>query len=272
MGRVDALDVECRVGLGVAERLGVRESRRERQPLVAHLRQDVVRGAIDDPGQPLDPVARQSFAQRLDDRDAAGHRRLEGDHHAALAGRGEDLVAVQREQRLVGGDDGLALGNGLGDEVTGDLGAADQFADDVDRRIEDDFKRVVDDRNRRTDVLAWLVEVTDGDARDFDPASGAAFDFLGVTLEDLGHAAADDAEAEQADADRLHGRHGATAPVPVSQAAMPRPAARAPEPPAARLRAGGDTTRGTDRSGSSRPSGRRCSAGTRSAGGRGAAS
>ena len=53
--------------------------------------------------------AGEALAQRLDDRDAAGDRGLEGHHHALLLRGGEDLVAVRGEQRLVGGDHVLAV-------------------------------------------------------------------------------------------------------------------------------------------------------------------
>jgi hypothetical protein len=80
--RVDAFDVEGRVGLGVAQALGFLQHHVEVEALVAHLGQDEVGGAVDDAGDPLDAVGGEAFAQRLDDRDAAGHRRLEGHHHA----------------------------------------------------------------------------------------------------------------------------------------------------------------------------------------------
>ena len=45
---------------------------------------------------------------------------------------GEDLVAVHGQQRLVGGDHVLAVGDGLQHQLLGDAVAADQFDDDVD--------------------------------------------------------------------------------------------------------------------------------------------
>ncbi len=117
---VDALDVEGRVGLGIAQPLRLLQRSVERQPLVAHLGQDEIGGAVDDAGDPFDAVGGQALAQRLDDRNAAGHRRLERDHHALFLRRGEDLVAVQGEQRLVGGDDVLAVGDRLQHQLLGD--------------------------------------------------------------------------------------------------------------------------------------------------------
>src|SRR4029077_4115627 len=53
---VDALDVEGGIRLGVAAPLRVLERSLERQALVAHLREDEVGGAVDDPGDPFDAV------------------------------------------------------------------------------------------------------------------------------------------------------------------------------------------------------------------------
>ena len=61
----------------------------------------------------------QALAERAQDRDAAADAGLEGDVDAAARRRVEDLRAVQREQRLVGGDDVLAAL----DRATGSAGA-----------------------------------------------------------------------------------------------------------------------------------------------------
>ena len=67
-------------------------------------------------------VARQPLGQRLDHRDAAGHRRLEAQRHAGRLRRLGQRLAVARQHRLVGGDEVLAagerrLGGGLGRPV-----------------------------------------------------------------------------------------------------------------------------------------------------------
>ncbi|KAF5293037.1 hypothetical protein FQA39_LY19380 [Lamprigera yunnana] len=73
---VHAFDVEGGVGLGIAQALGFFEHHVKVQALVAHFGQDEVGGAVDDAGDPLDLVGRQPLAQRFDDGDATGHRRL----------------------------------------------------------------------------------------------------------------------------------------------------------------------------------------------------
>ena len=48
--RIDAVDVEARIGLGVAKPLRVGEHLGEFPPALAHLRQDIVAGAVQDAG------------------------------------------------------------------------------------------------------------------------------------------------------------------------------------------------------------------------------
>src|SRR6266480_5318085 len=61
---VDALDVEARIGFGVAAPLRFAEGGREIDAAVAHLGKNEVRRAVDDAGDPFDAVRGQAFAQR----------------------------------------------------------------------------------------------------------------------------------------------------------------------------------------------------------------
>ena len=108
MRRVDAFDVERRIGLGIAQGLRLREHGGEVQALVAHLAEDEIGGAVDDAGHPFDAVGRETLAQRFDDGDADRHRRLVRHRHAMLPRGREDLGAMLRQQRLVGRDHVLA--------------------------------------------------------------------------------------------------------------------------------------------------------------------
>ena len=78
---VDAFDVERRIGLRITERLCIGERLRE-VVTARHLREDVVRRAVDDAGDPVDRIAGEAFAQRFDDRNAAGDRTFEADADA----------------------------------------------------------------------------------------------------------------------------------------------------------------------------------------------
>ena len=94
MGSIDTLDIECRVGLRIAQLLRLIQNRIKCQSLVPHLRQNKVTGSIDDSSNPLDTVSGQTFPQRLDDRDPTRHRSLERDHHTLLLSGCKDLSTV----------------------------------------------------------------------------------------------------------------------------------------------------------------------------------
>ena len=131
VGGVEAVDVEGRVGFGIAEALGVRQAGLEGQPLHLHAGEDVVAGAVEDAVDAGDLVAGERLAQRLDDRDAAGDGGLEGERHARLLGRPRKRDAMIGEQGLVGGDDRLAGRQRGLDSV---LGRPVRAADELDAR------------------------------------------------------------------------------------------------------------------------------------------
>jgi hypothetical protein len=175
------------------------------QTLVAHLGQDEIGGAVDDAGNPLDAVGRQPFAQRLDDRNAAGHRRLERHHHPLGGCGSEDLGAMHRQQRLVGRDHVLAGRDGLQHQCLGDAVAADEFDHDVDVGVGNHGACVVHHRDVRAHDGPRARHIQIGHHGDFDAAPGAALDFMLVALEHVERAAAHGAYAQQAYLDRFHG-------------------------------------------------------------------
>ena len=105
---VVTLDIEGRIGLGVAELLGLFESARERQILPLHAGQDVIAGAVENAVDPRQRIADETLAQRLDDGDAAGHRCLEVQGDVVLLRQRRERHAVPGEQSLVGRDHRLA--------------------------------------------------------------------------------------------------------------------------------------------------------------------
>ena len=194
MGGVDAFDVEGRIGLRVAERLGLDEAIGEAAALVAHLGQDEVAGAVDDAGDPFDMVGRQALAHRLDDRDAAGHRRLEAHHHPPLARGGEDLVAVAGDQGLVGGHHVLAVGDGPEHQFKRRGVAADQLDDDLDLRVVHHREGVVADTPDLLDAGdAVALVIARGGVGDLDAAAGPPRDLPRIAGEHGHRAAADGA-------------------------------------------------------------------------------
>ena len=108
MGGVEAADVEGRIGFGVALGLRFLQHIGEGAMLLLHLRQDVIAGAVEDAVDAPHLVGGQRFAQRLDDGNAAGDRRLEVERDAVLLGQARQLGAMLGQQRLVGGHDVLA--------------------------------------------------------------------------------------------------------------------------------------------------------------------
>src|SRR5699024_1009946 len=125
-GGVVAVDVGGRVGFGVSQRLGFGQHVVVGGPLLGHLGEDVVGGPVEDAHHPEYLLAGQRLAQRPDERDPAGDRRLEEQVHARVVGDGEQFRAGGGQQRLVAGDHRLAVGHRFLDEGAGRVEAAHQ--------------------------------------------------------------------------------------------------------------------------------------------------
>ena len=155
-------------------------------------------------------MAASAFAQRLDDGDAAGHRRLEVERDALLLGELGELDAVLGEQRLVGGDDVLAGVERRLDRLLGDaVRAADQLDEHVDAR-----DRAPAPPDRRTSDAARvdaavLALGARRDADDLQRTAGTLGQALLVQVRAAQAARADGAEAGDAQGKRLlHGNAG----------------------------------------------------------------
>ena len=105
---VETLDVSCRVGLGIAERLSLRKGHRVVTSLLAHRGEHVVRRPVHDPHHADDPLACERVVEKPDKGYSAGDRGLVEQVDSALLGRREQLGPESGEELLVGGDDGLA--------------------------------------------------------------------------------------------------------------------------------------------------------------------
>src|SRR5439155_19439951 len=106
--------------------------------------------------------AGQRLAQRPQDRDGPGHRRLEVEVALRLLGGGEQGGAVLREERLVRRDDRGAVLEGRQDQRAGRLDAADDLDDEVDVLACGEALRIPGEQ------LAWDVRV----ARQLRPPYG----------------------------------------------------------------------------------------------------
>ncbi len=203
VGGVDALYVERRIGFRVARRLRFLQDFVERATGFGHLGQDVVRRAVDDPVEGQQPVGRQAFGQGAQDGNPAADTRFKADVHTGPGRRFKELFPVDRQQRLVGGDDVLALGHRLEQEPLGRIVAPDQLDDDVDRGLVDDLAGVrgEDPGGQRDAAVGCEVEVRDLHQGERD--AEALADHAGIGREDLGHASPDGAEPDQADCDAV---------------------------------------------------------------------
>ena len=98
---VEAADVKARIGLRIAEPLSFAETDLEREIVGLHARQNVVAGAVENAGNPLNCVAGQALAEGLDDGYAAADRSLEEQLRARSLRQCRKLEAMRGEHRLV---------------------------------------------------------------------------------------------------------------------------------------------------------------------------
>ncbi len=198
-GRVGAVHVLGRIGLGVAELLGAGQ-RRGVVLAARHRRQDEVRGAVDDPEHARHVVRDHRLAQHLHDRDRGAHRGLEAQLHAVALGGREQLLAVPREQLLVGRDDRLAGREQVEQVAAGRLDAAHHLGHDADLGIVADGRRSRgEEAVGRGGVGALAAGVADERAAHLDGAAGDAGDLLGAGAQHPIDGRADGAVAQQAD-------------------------------------------------------------------------
>ena len=197
---IDAVDVEAGIGLGIAQSLGIGQHVGEVAAGGPHLRQDVVAGAVENAVDLRHGIAGQTFAQPLDDRDAAGHRRLEGDGQAARFGLPGDLGAMDGQQRLVGGDDVLTGLQRGGDGVARRaFRAADQFHHQIGAGLRRHGDGIVEPLHARQVDAAVLALGPRADRDHLDPAAAALFDQRALRLQQLQDTGADRTEAGDGD-------------------------------------------------------------------------
>src|SRR5665648_1280017 len=201
--RVLAADVLGGVGLGVAEPLRFLEHVVVLGARLGHGAEHVVRGAVDDAEDRLDPGGHQRLAEDLDDGHGADGAGLEAEMHVgALRGR-EQLGAVLRQQLLVGGHHVLAGAQRAELEVERRADAADELHDDVDLGVLED---VFEARREQRRVEAWRGEsrVLLEHALEIHLLAGREGDVLGVVGQQLADPGADGAVAEESDAYLVH--------------------------------------------------------------------
>lgn len=122
---------------------------------------------------------------------------------------------MRREQSLVRRDDGFALGQCGEDDRLGEAGTADEFDDDVDLGIVDDFLPVGSQQRRWDFTAPRFAERLDGDLAESDPYAESRGQQVAVPRPRMKNAAADRAASNHSEIYLLHGAHS----LPRSQAA-----------------------------------------------------
>ena len=196
MRRVRAVDVEARVGLGVAQILGSLHAGLVWFAALLHLGQDEVAGPVHDAEQRVDPVGAKALAQRPQHRNGSPHAALEGDRGPLGGGQREDLFAVLGEQGLVRGHHALAGIERSQHDGPGNSRAADQLHHEVDPGVVDDLAPLTGEPVVGQRDPPVPVEVDVCDRGELQRKAQALRDAGTALLEDVKHPAPDGAQSD----------------------------------------------------------------------------
>ena len=208
LGGVAAVDVHGRVGLGVAELLGLGHGGLVVGPRLLHLREDEVAGAVENGVDRLDLVGGQRLTDGGDDGDAAGHGRLEGDRAAQLPGPGEEFRAVLGQQGLVRRDHVLAALQQLQHDRPGRLQAADHLHHGGNLRVVQDLRQVVGQHSGGQRDVARPRQVRIDHLHQLQPLGGVLGQAVAALQQQPRHARADGSEADDGNFRGFHGWGG----------------------------------------------------------------
>ena len=132
MRGVDAFDVKGWIGFGIAQLLGFGEYIIKSSAFVAHFTENEITSAVNNTGYAGDAVTGKSFANCLNDWNAASYCGFIADSDALFMCRSKQLIALFCDERLVSSDQVFAIGDGLLTEFQSKLGTAHQLDNDVD--------------------------------------------------------------------------------------------------------------------------------------------
>ena len=201
MRRVEAADIEGGVGFRITELLRLGETFAKGNLLRLHAGEDVIAGAVEDAVDARDLIAGEAVAQGLDDRNAAGNRRLEAERHALGLGEPGEMKPVLGDQRLVGGDDGFAVAERRLDRSIGHaIRAADQFDEDIDVGRARQSHGIAEPVKAGEIEVARLVAALRRDRGDSDLTPRSRRQSGGLTVEKLDERGADSAKTGDAKA------------------------------------------------------------------------
>jgi hypothetical protein len=152
------------------------------------------------------PMIVRSRGERLHDglheRDAAAHAGFEKEVDTPAGGHREQLIPARRHKLFVGGHDGLAARQGIGDIRTCRLDPADDLHDHINCRVLNHRAGVANDQPRRHRHRADPVRVGHRDAAQQHRHAGTPGDLPGALQQQLGHGPPDRAQTQQPDLTR----------------------------------------------------------------------
>ncbi|CAB4723534.1 unannotated protein [freshwater metagenome] len=204
---IEALDVGGRVGLRVAELLGLLERLAEAGAGAVHLVEDEVGGAVDDAEHPRHAIAGQRLAQRAQDRDRPRDSRLVVEVAPGPLGSLVERRAVLGEQRLVGRHDAGSVGQRGEDEGAGRLDAADHLDHQVDVVACHQALGVGGEQALGHVDVAGRVEAAYGDAGQLDRRADARRQVARLLAEQTHHLRAHRAAAQHRHLERCEVLH-----------------------------------------------------------------
>ena len=142
--------------------------------------------------QSFDPVAREAFAQCLDDRNATSHRRFIGKHNTCPLRRDGKLGAVKRDQGLVRSHNMTTRFDGRRTCITGgSFAAPDQFEHDIRSGFARHNDRVVKPRHRRQIHAAVFGFVAGRNSYDLEGSTAPRRNNVSLFSEEFDRARAD---------------------------------------------------------------------------------
>jgi len=164
VGGVRAVDIHGRIGLGVAQFLGLGKHVVVAAALFRHACEDVIAGAVQNPLQIDNLVGSKRLGDGGDDGDAAGNTGLEGNGPAVCAARVEDLAAMLGQQCLVRRDHVLAGLEQFEHGAAGPVRAPHHFDRDLDAAIVQHFVDIRGQQTGRQRNAASFVEIAHDNA------------------------------------------------------------------------------------------------------------
>ena len=210
LGNVAAVDVHDRIGLGVAELLGLGHGGRIVGPQLLHLRQNEIARAVENGVDRLNLVGRERLADGGDDRDAAGHGPLEGDGTAQLPRPGKQFRAVLGQQGLVGRNHVLAAFEQLQHDGPVRLHAADDLHHGRNLRVVQHLGEVGGEQSGGERDVARPGQVRIDHLHQLQPLAGVLGDPLATLQQQSRHPRADGPESDNRN---FGGFHGVQAPI-----------------------------------------------------------